>query len=339
MRYDPHVPATLSTLTLSAPLAALRELGIDADEVARLANLPRQELADPHARLPVDSMVRLWDAAVRVSGDPTIGLRVGQQMHTGALGSFEYLLRHSGTVKQLLARAAQFIRLVDDSCLLEVIEAEGVATLRVARSDGHFLPQPELECFFAACRSVQQKELPGIEFLAVSFTARCPTDVATYTRHFGCSVRFEREHNQIEFPVSLLARAPRDADPNLGRVLEEHGRHLLAQLPEGDPVVQSARRKLLEQLANGPPSLATVARALHMSERTLRRRLEAEGTSYQVLLDELRQSLAYQYVGRSRAGFEDIAARLGYADASTFFRAFKRWSGATPAQFRERGGG
>jgi AraC-like DNA-binding protein len=330
------VHATVSTLTISAPLAALRALGIDGDEVVRLANLPREVLSDPHARLPVEMILRLWEAAVRVSGDPSIGLRVGEQVHSGAFGSFEYLLRNSETVQKLLVRAAEFMRLIDDSCLLEVSEHEGTATLRVTRTDGYFHPQAEVECFFAACRALQQREWPGAAISAVTFTERCPTEVATYVRYFGCGVRFEREHNQIQFPASLLGDAPHHADPNLGLVLEEYARHLLTKLPEGAPLVNAMRRLLLEQLGHGPPSLALVARTLHLSERTLRRRLDAEGTSYQIVLDELRQSLAYQYVGKSRAGFEDIAARLGYSDAGTFLRAFRRWSGTTPAQFRER---
>jgi AraC-like DNA-binding protein len=160
--------------------------------------------------------------------------------------------------------------------------------------------------------------------------------VDVYTRHFGCPVRFGREHNEVRLPASVLELPSAGADHNLARVLEDHARHLLAQLPDEDPFLQAARRELLEQIDTGAPSAVTLAHALRLSERTLRRRLDAEGTSYNALLDELRHDLARKYVTQTREGFEAVAERLAFADASTFFRAFKRWTGMTPAQFRER---
>ncbi len=131
------------------------------------------------------------------------------------------------------------------------------------------------------------------------------------------------------------------ADPALSRVLEEHLTHVLEHLPlaHEDPFVQRARRMLAEALQRSADiSLEQIARSLHMSERTLRRRLDEHGTSYKSLLDELRRELAFHYVSRTQQSFEETAARLGFADVSAFYRAFKRWTSATPAAYRAQAG-
>jgi AraC-like DNA-binding protein len=109
---------------------------------------------------------------------------------------------------------------------------------------------------------------------------------------------------------------------------------LAAALSEADSIVQTVRSKLMSQLAGGEVRLGALARSMHMSERTLRRRLSERGTSYQELLDDLRSTQARKLVSHGAEAVEQIAQRLGFADTSSFFHAFKRWTGQTPAQFR-----
>ena len=327
---------TISTLILAFELGVFESFGLDTDRILGLAELSRECLADPAGRVPLAARFRWWDAAVSVSGDPALGLRVGSVMPVGALGSFEYLLRNCASLGEVITRANEFMRLVDETGVIEIVREGDVAALRASRSGGYPNAPPEIDCLFAASLVIVEEALPGARLLSVRYSHPAPTDVAVYTRHFGCLVRFESEHNEIRFPAELIDAPQAHADRNLARVLEEHARHLLAHLPDEDPFLQTARRELLQQIDRGAPSATQLARALGSSERTLRRRLDAEGTSYNALLGEVRQALARRYVTQTREGFEAIAERLAFADASTFFRAFKRWTGMTPAQFRER---
>jgi AraC-like DNA-binding protein len=326
---------TVSALCLSFELAAYESFGLDVERMLGLAGLSRERVLDPRARFTVAERIRWLDAAREVSGDPALGLKVGATIRPGVLGSFEYMLRHTGSLEEVLARANEYMRLVDDASLIEVARRGDRAVMRVSRKGGHPIGPAEMHSFFSACLKVLRSEWSAAKLFRVAFSHPAPCDEDVFVRFFGCPVAFAQPFDEVEFDAAILARGPSSADRNLGRVLEEHVRHQLAELPEEDPFLASARAELRKQIEGEGPSVRALARALRTSERTLRRRLDAEGTSYHALLDGLRAEMARGFVGRTREGFEAIASRLAFADASTFFHAFKRWTGMTPAQFRQ----
>jgi AraC-like DNA-binding protein len=332
-----RIPGTVSNLIVSQKVAAMGAIGLDTHRILGLAGLPAKSFEDPRGRLATEVCVPLWAAAVRVSGDPAIALRVGAALQAGALGSYEYLLRNSETLRETVVRADRFMKLMDDMARIVLVESDEVAVLRVHRVGGHPFPPHDVECLFSAVLAFGRKEVGAVRFCAVRFSHAPPTDPSRYERHFACPVRFGAEHDEMHLPAFLLeGRAPQ-ADPNLGRVLQEHNEYLLSRLPSDDPFVYLVRSKLVQRLRDANlPDPRWVARELHMSARTLRRRLQAEGTGYHALLDDVRAQLARQYVLERREGFDAIATRLAFGDASAFFRAFKRWTGTTPAQYRKR---
>jgi len=195
-----------------------------------------------------------------------------------------------------------------------------------------------VECTFAllCIKSQALGALPAVR--KVCFTHLNAVPVARYVAYFGCEVQFGADANELVFDSSQM-RQDLPGDPNLRSVLEVHAREQLARIPEGEPLVHEVRRHLLEQLERGTVDPGLLARRVRMSERTLRRRLQAAGTRYQDLLDELRAQLARQYVQKPDADVNQVAIRLGFADPSTFYRAFKRWTGLTPAQFQRQARG
>jgi AraC-like DNA-binding protein len=133
---------------------------------------------------------------------------------------------------------------------------------------------------------------------------------------------------------AMLVRPVLSADPQLCAVIERHAEALLERLPSSGSVTDRARAALVEGLRSGRTEVAAVADGLRMSARTLQRRLSAEGTSYVELLDGVRRELALRYVADRTLSLSEVAFLVGFADQTTFHRAFVRWTGRTPGGFR-----
>lgn len=334
----PQIPGTMSNLQVIAHVSALDALGVDTDRVLEAIPLSRDAFADPKGRIEMKIDFPLWEATIAITGDPAIGLRAGQRISYDALGGYGYLLQHSATPRLLLEHADKYMRLVDDLARIETREVGDRLIVRVYRSGGYPIPAPAIDCLFAAAMTVTQELSPHLELseARVRIAYRSQVDVATYEEVLGCPVELGAEHHELDFPLAWADLPRPGVDPKLAEVLHDHAAHLIATLPDSDPLLNDARQALTDHLAAGNASLGTLARTLHMSERTLRRRLAERGTSYQNLLDDLRSALARKLVEEAAQSVDAIAHGLGFADTSSFFHAFKRWTGKTPAQYRRQ---
>jgi len=328
------IPGTVSMLQLIPVVDALRAMGADVEEILARAKLPQELLQDVGGRVEADASFRLWQSAIEVTGEPSLGLQVAKHVPAGAAGAFEYMLRHSATLGESLARADRFVRVLDDLCCVAVERGDDVACFRIWREGGHAFPPADVERFFALCAAALCAEFPQHPLTEVRFSHRCAGATETYRRHFRCQVAFGSAHDELVFPAGALDDRARSADPGLGAVLETHVEQLLGRLPSEAAFLQQARRVLTLQLQEGHGGMQGLAKALHVSARTLRRRLDEHGYTYTSLLDELRRNLAAHYLERSDLSLEQVAEALGFADTSTFYRSFKRWTGSTPAQYR-----
>jgi AraC-like DNA-binding protein len=143
--------------------------------------------------------------------------------------------------------------------------------------------------------------------------------------------------NALELRRNELDRALPRADPALSRLVERHAEALLAARPEpGESTSQRVRRLLHDMLGKEGASLALVSERMHMSERSLQRRLAQEAISFDALLDDVRRTLALRYLTEPKLAVAEVAYLLGYSEPSPFHRAFKRWTGMTPSEARRR---
>jgi AraC-like DNA-binding protein len=331
-----ELPATVSSAQVVPVLVALRQLGVDSDYVLRRASLDVSVLTAKDARISLDEEAAFWESAVEVSGDRTVGLRVANVLSAGALGGFGYLLSNSETVAKLIERAGRYGRLMDDLSETSLERRNDELFISIGRRGGYPVPGPAAECVVAVALATARRAWPHAHPLAVKFMHSCSSDPAVYRSYFGCPVGFKARATQIVCSVSLLDDVSTSVDPQLGAVLEEHTNHLLLQLPVSEDIVSLARHCLLQQLEQGPTDPDALARRLACSKRTLRRKLQAAHTSYQQLLDDVRQALAIKYVSDTHLSLEQVSDQLRFQDASTFYRAFKRWTGCTPSQYRAR---
>ena len=171
--------------------------------------------------------------------------------------------------------------------------------------------------------------------LETGFTAAAPEDLRDYEEFFGCPVMFGAQDNRLVYPAAVTALAVPNASEELLLLLSERANRLLASQSQRSGIAARIASLLATQLNAAVPDKSVIAVQLGMSERTLQRRLQAEGTSFQEILDNTRHYLARELLRNTAVALADVAAQLGFTEPSTFYRAFKKWEGLTPGQYRE----
>ncbi|AKU91640.1 AraC family transcriptional regulator [Vulgatibacter incomptus] len=320
-------------------LAVANARGVPRQELADAAGLRIEELERPDARIPLEAELALWSEAARRTGDPLFGLHAAQAWRPGQFDVLEYVCRSAGSLRAAIERVARYNRLLHDIAEFRLEESEREARV-IHRFRGELAgPVREAAEFtlasaFFAARLWTGKPLSAVR---VDFMHPDPGDVRELADFFGTThIGFGAKESAL-----VLRRADLDlpliaADPGLCAVLERHADALLTALPKVESFGARVRELIAGELRSGTPTAGTVAARLHMSERTLHRRLAEEGLRFGDEVDSLRQGLAYRYLEDPRLQIAEVAFLLGYSEASAFHRAFKSWTGGTPGAWRER---
>lgn len=305
-------------------------------EDAPEARLELLEQCDPDARVPVRVAVRLLDDAVARTGDPDLGLRAALATERGEYDLLEFIASSSSTYRELISLISRYIRLLNDALELRVecCGGHGIAQLKssvpVGRTGTDFGIASIYLCF--ARRASPERDRFWREFW---FTHEEPADTRLYQRVFGAGrVRFSAPLDGMVFDEQLLDLSPSNADPRLHDLLCRLAEERIAKLPTAESLTQRVRVLVSQQLGEGHPSAQHVAGLLHMSRRTLTRRLDQEGTTFKAVVDRVRRELAQRYLAIENLGVSEIAPRLGFSDSAAFHRAFRRWCGRTPSDYR-----
>lgn len=330
-------PSPLASLRTFRPALELAQrLGLDA---LQSADVPR--LADPGAdadasRLPVWRYFALWDALVARARDPMLPARAGAQIDFATFGVLGYACLASPTLGEAFARLARFNRICTTAWTYAREDAGASIALRI---DLHVPPQPGRD---AAAEYLMSelwhvaKAISARDFApsGVEFTHARPAHADALTRHFGSRVRFGAGRNALLTGAATLAMPLRKGDPAYLAFFERQAEALVARFAHEEGLTAQVRRLLSQRYRGVLPSALEVARALGLSERTLRRRLEEEGVRFQALADGTRSELARRYVAEGSLPLGEVAFLLGFSEPSAFHRAFKRWTGRTPLEFR-----
>jgi AraC-like DNA-binding protein len=328
----------ISVKLFQAIVAGAAMAGVAPNELLAAAGVDPADLADPDGRLPMALEVRLWSEAVRLSGDDCFGLHLAERTPIEAFGALGFALRSSATLGDAYRRMIRYFRLIAHGPSLEIVIDGDVARIRHEPPPGPVAPSRHaVECFLVnlvAC--VRFGVDPAYVPRAVSFRHPAPARTAEHRRVFGPGLRFGQAGDELVIERALLDRAQKDAEPALGAVLDQHLSAQLAALPASPGnFLDRVRSALAAELADGEPALPALAARLRMSPRSLQRRLQQEGSSLSSLLDRLRADLAVRYLAESQDSIAEVAFLLGFSDVTTFHRAFKRWTGVTPATYRK----
>jgi AraC-like DNA-binding protein len=332
---------TVLTVSSRAMVEACRRLGLDTDALLRAVGVSRLTLEDPDARLDASQVGALWARAYELSGDPVLSLHAAEACPLGAYKVIDYMAYNAGTVGEAFRCGARYFPLVNTVVSLPIDESGDPVTFDiVSGGDPAGVSRPYAEYCFAAFL-LHVRGGTGVDFplRRVSFVHGAPADPSEHERVFGCPVRFEARRNRMEIDRRAWETPATRGDPRVLQVLAEHADLLLQRLPRGPDLVERTRRAIGERLRGGDSSIEGVARELGTSARSLQRHLRDLGYSYQALADEVRAATARLYLAQPDIAIAEVAYLLGFADPSTFNRAFKRWTGETPARSRALLGG
>jgi len=292
-------------------------------------------VSDPEARLPHSRVRAFWREAVRETGDEAIGLHVAERVRPAVFDALGYVFRFSRTLGDGLNRLARYHRFLDDALTLDMETSREEVRIRLEGIDR--LTRQSAEFMLASLTRAARMETGrrDLDPVATEFAFRRPRNTADHRRFFRSPLRFDRRRNCLVMPLASLDLPLRKAEAELREVLERRVRDVIGRLPPLDSLRKRARFKLREELGAGRPTAISVGRQLGLSGRSLHRRLRAEGTTLGRLLRELRVELAERYL-RDGVSINETAFLLGYSEASAFQRAFRRWTGWTPANYRRR---
>ena len=313
----------------------LEELGVSVPDVLRRACLPKDLFQQTRVLVSTAELFALWHAIEAVSSDPLIGLKLGpgtnpQKAHPMAVAAL--------STENLVAAVefmARYKKLAAPEEILYQLDNDEFSVwyrwLLAVDAEPHVLFDYCMAGMMAAARfGTGQRIVPlRVEYL------RPRTNIKAFERHFGCPVINGSSRNAIVFRAADALTPFVTRNNELLDMLAPQFEEQLKQSKEEDSFVELVRRSIQNKMAGHRPSIEEIADTLHIGPRTLQRRLQDSGSSFQQVLDEARRQMARYYLGNSALELNEAAFLLGFEDSNSFSRAFRKWEGVPPGHWRE----
>lgn len=326
---------SVSIIMIRGILWELRSRGVDPEPMLTECAIDADQLADIRSTVTPETYHLFVRRALEATGDPALGLSMGTRAPENMLQIVGHLMMASGTLREAFALFRRY----------SLLFAAGVKWEMTERNEQAFFsytPAFQLgdttrftnEYVLATATRIGQHFAvrPESHAVEVHFQHAAPGYAARYESVFGCSVRFGQASNSIVFKASALDVRQLHADDTVRAMLGDTAERLLRER-EGSTTVERVRTLLRYRRDLSDLTSSTLASEIGVTPRALRRRLGAEGASLTALLDEARLRLACEDLKRPDSSIKEISDRLGFSEPSAFHRAFKRWTGRTPAEY------
>ena len=309
--------------------------GASTTLLAQMTGLTPEHFNDIDARIPAKQLVSLWQAAIKLTGNMAIGLHIGEQPPQDDLGIVSLFIMNSPHLGEAIARAIRYIHLIAESDHLAIKEKDEHIHLTYTIDAPEYLNMHGVERMFASIIT-WSRLFSGVELkpVAAHFQHAAPEYIADYERIFLCPLFFERTNNTIVFDKSVLQLPAQKYNAYQDELFRHTADSLLKNIEDHCSVFQQVQRLIVANITDGNMNIDTISAQLNMSRRTLARKLKDEGTTFQNLVGKTKTNLAQHYLTSTKHSINDIAFILGFSEASSFSRAFKRWCGSNPHCYR-----
>ena len=328
---------TLSSAALMIWQTLQNDYKLDAKVIFEHAGLDTSQLHNPAYRYADDQISRLWELTLKCTQNECIGIKVAQHIHPTTLNALGFAWLSSATLLEALNRLVRFYKIVTDTDKLELVCTEknySLVLTRIKNADNIVIA--DYDTFFAAL-VIMCQSICGDEFRPEFFEMERPAPSACENEmndFFRSPIKFESDQNTIGFNLETINNILPTANAKLARENDQIMTRYLSSLDKNDIVLQ-VKSRLIEYLPSGLANEVDIADAMHMSVRTLQRKLIMQKTNYKDVSDGTRRELAIEYVREQQVPMTEITFLLGYSDQANFTRAIRRWTGQSPTEFRK----
>lgn len=313
--------------------------GADLGELCKNVNLSVNELNQTELSLDLEQGHQVWEQALKLTQDQHLGLHIGEQTNPSIVGLVGHLMQTSPNLHTAFEHLQKFSKIVTDVFFYEIQRLDKECKIIYTPISFWQINYPKtaiqaveqaMSGSLHVCKLLTGKSLCPIR---INFTQKCPKNTNEYQRVLKGNLFFEQKENSLIFKVSDFNLPVIGYNQFLMQTFEQLLQELLQKIQNQERTENKVKKTILQHFKQQIPQLDQISAHLHMTNRSLQRKLKEEGTNFQEISEEIRKVLAIDLIRYKQFNINEIAYMLGYTEASTFRRAFKRWTGKAPKSY------
>lgn len=337
---DPQYTQSSASLSAAYVLSILPALAekypqVDISVLVENAGIEADQLNNPEYLIPFFRVGAFFLELLRETGDNALGLEIGSSVQARSYHVLGYAILSSNTIAEAIDRLIRYEYLAGKLGTTTMMEGDPVKLQWHCPFEGPWARYVKEAAIAGWVTFAKALVADTAKPLGVYFDHSLMADYQRYEKVFGCPVHFDSDWSGVTFAAENLTKKIVSADPGLKMLMDHQAKDRLEKFDSRMNLVNEVRAEVAQRLPNGEPSLESVAEPLGLTARALQNRLKISGMNFKDVVDEVREQLAYAYLADQSTSLIDIAFLLGFSEQSSFSRAFKRWSGISPIEFRK----
>ena len=310
--------------------------GVSPEVLLQAASVPQEAIEHPSGYLSLESTVEIWKAAQHLSGDGDFGLHMGEQVRPHYFNIVAYSVMNCGTLGEALADFERYQRLISEAAHLAFESEPGFARIVYTPLEGTTVfSRHQIEAVITIIAGFTQWLVgEAIHLQEITFTHPTPVSISEHERIFGCPILFSQNANSMLIESSWMNRPLPGADPNIRKIHQAEAEQRLLELDDSPITLRVFR--CFESSQRFSWTREEMAKEMALSTRTLQRYLQQAQTSFKELFDTYQHQHALRLLAQPELTLQEITEKLGFSEPSTFYRAFNRWEGITPGEYRKK---